>query len=97
MTTKPTATSLMQAISTADNDPEIRGNAELNQILLTHATQLEQGKDFHQVAGDLNQALRLWGMAHLHGPKALNPLYQATVAAAPGISAQKPYAAPSNH
>ncbi|MFC6202129.1 bacteriocin immunity protein [Lactiplantibacillus nangangensis] len=97
MTTNSTAASLMQAISTADNDPEIKGNAELNQLLLKHATQLEQGRDFQQVAGDLNQALRVWGMAHLHGPKALDPLYQATVAAAPGISAQKPYAAPSNH
>jgi len=97
MTTNSTAATLMQAISTADNDPEIKGNAELNQILLKHATQLDQGRDFHQVAGDLNQALRVWGMGHLHGPKALDPLYQATVAAAPGISAQKPYAAPSNH
>lgn len=97
MTTNSTAASLMQAISTADNDPEIKGNAELNQLLLKYATQLDQGRDFHQVAGDLNQALRVWGMAHLHGPKALDPLYQATVAAAPGISAQKPYAAPSNH
>lgn len=96
MTKETTAAALMQAISTADNDPEIRGDAELNSLLLKHATLLEQGKDFHQVAGDLNQALRLWGMGHLHGPKALDPLYQATVLAAPGISAQKPYAAPTN-
>lgn len=85
---------LQTAVSTAMHDDELMGDAELKQILTKFSAKLATGKNYEQVAGEMNQALRFWGMGHLYGPKGLDPLYQATVAAAPGISAQKPYSTP---
>lgn len=81
---------LLQMIGQAIQDPTVQGDAELSQLLAKNAKRL-QGKpeQYHQVAADLNQALKFWGMGHLHAPEVLNPLYQATIAGTRGRAYQK--------
>ncbi|MFC6165767.1 bacteriocin immunity protein [Lactiplantibacillus dongliensis] len=90
--TNTNRTTLMQAIDTAYNDAEVQKLPDLTKLLLKSAQQLESGRDDHQVAGELHQALKYWGMAHLHGPKALDPLSQLLTDNSRGLAYQKPYA-----
>ncbi|VDG18953.1 bacteriocin immunity protein [Lactiplantibacillus mudanjiangensis] len=89
-----TAADLLQAIDTAYNDAEIQAEPELKERLMTAAKQLGDKKDYHKVAAELSQALKYWGMAHLHGPKALDAVYEATIEASRGLAYQKPYSTP---
>jgi len=89
--TNTNSTKLMQAIDAAYNDPEVLTMPDLTKPLLQAAQQLEKGQDAQKVAGELHQALKLWGMAHLHGPKALNPLTEVLTTTSHGMAFQKPY------
>lgn len=79
---------LMQAIQTAIQDKEIKKYPDLMEILNRASKQLSSS-DYHQVSATLNKSLQFWGMGHLHGPEALNPLYQATIDGTRGRAHQK--------
>ncbi len=83
------AAQLLQAIKTAFQDPTIQGDPDLSALLVKNSKRLSTGGHYHQAAADLNQGLRYWGMAHLHGPKALNDLYQATIDGTRGRAYQR--------
>lgn len=80
---------LLKAISTAFQDPTIQADPDLNKLLVKNSKRLTTTGDYHGAAADLNQGLRFWGMAHLYGPKALNDLYQATIAGTRGRAYQR--------
>ncbi|RRK10556.1 bacteriocin immunity protein [Lactiplantibacillus garii] len=80
---------LLQAISTAYQDPQVQGDPDLSALLVKNSKRLSNGGDYHKAAADLNQGLRYWGMAHLYGPKALNALYQATIDGTRGRAYQR--------
>lgn len=79
---------LMQAIQTAIQDKEIKKYPDLMEILNRASKQLSSS-DYHQVSATLNKSLQFWGMGHLHGPEALNSLYQATIDGTRGRAHQK--------
>ena len=73
-------THLAAALTQALADPSVQGDADLRKLLTKNAQRLTSDQtNYHQVAADLNQGLRYWGMAHLSGSKVLNDLYQATI------------------
>lgn len=80
---------LMQAIKTAIQDKQIKKYPDLMGILSKASKQLSSSNDYHQVSATLNKSLQFWGMGHLHGPEALNTLYQATIEGTRGRAHQK--------
>ncbi len=88
-TDQANVTALLKAISTAFQDPQVQDDADLSALLVKNSKQLSESGDYHKAAADLNQGLRYWGMAHLHGPKALNDLYQATIDGTRGRAYQR--------
>ena len=80
---------LMQAIQTTIQDKEIKKYPDLMEILNKASKQLSSSNNYHQVSATLNKSLQFWGMGHLHGPIALNALYQATIDGTRGRAHQK--------
>lgn len=84
-----TSTKLLQLLKNAQSNDEFKKYPELIKLVNESVKSLEKGDNYHNVSASLNQGLQYFGMAHAHGPKGLDELYQATIEGTHGRAYQK--------